>query len=262
MFMLPVSATLERETDALTQGVVSRFLINSVMTADVRAGLVLLDLVAHPNRTTPLPLESLVDPAALGTKGFVASQSIAPLPDGPTPLAAAIVAGIAPPAVEAHALLGDIRDALRGTAGLAVVVQDPRNPAWLTGGPPATKPVVTASPPPAPAPPPPAAPPPAPVVAVSPIPVAPAPTAPVATPPDPPKTNLPARTSELAVLNEADRRRIQLALQRLGYYAGGVDGAFGPETLAAIRRFQHEVSAEMTGRLTLDQAARLLVDGR
>jgi peptidoglycan hydrolase-like protein with peptidoglycan-binding domain len=51
---------------------------------------------------------------------------------------------------------------------------------------------------------------------------------------------------------------VQLALQRLGYYAGQVDGVFGPESLAAIRRFQHELGAEMTGRLTADQAARLL----
>ena len=66
----------------------------------------------------------------------------------------------------------------------------------------------------------------------------------------------------VAVLNEADRRRVQLALQRLGYYDGQVDGRFGPESLAAIRRFQHEVGAEMTGRLTTEQAGRLLQDGR
>jgi peptidoglycan hydrolase-like protein with peptidoglycan-binding domain len=60
------------------------------------------------------------------------------------------------------------------------------------------------------------------------------------------------------VLNDLDRRRVQLALQRLGYYAGQVDGVFGPESLAAIRRFQHELGAEMTGRLTTDQAAHLL----
>lgn len=34
-------------------------------------------------------------------------------------------------------------------------------------------------------------------------------------------------------------RRIQLALQRLGYYKDKVDGVVGQDTLAAIRRFQH-----------------------
>jgi len=71
----------------------------------------------------------------------------------------------------------------------------------------------------------------------------------------PPST---APASGQAVLTEADRRRVQVALQRLGYYSGGVDGVFGPESLAAIRRFQHELGAEMSGRLTAEQAARLL----
>ena len=60
------------------------------------------------------------------------------------------------------------------------------------------------------------------------------------------------------MLGDLDRRRVQLALQRLGYYAGTVDGVYGAESLAAIRRFQHELGADMTGRLTNDQARRLL----
>ena len=56
-------------------------------------------------------------------------------------------------------------------------------------------------------------------------------------------------------------RRVQLALQKLGYYAGKVDGVIGSDTLAASRRFQHELGAEMTGRLTKDQAERLLAMG-
>ena len=72
----------------------------------------------------------------------------------------------------------------------------------------------------------------------------------------------PGRPPEPAMFNEADRRRVQLALQRLGYYDGTVDGIYGPETIAAIRRFQHELGTEMTGRLTAEQAARLLLDAR
>jgi peptidoglycan hydrolase-like protein with peptidoglycan-binding domain len=51
-------------------------------------------------------------------------------------------------------------------------------------------------------------------------------------------------------------------LQRLGYYDGKVDGIFGADTLAAIRRFQHELKSNMTGRLTNDQLGRLLPDAR
>ena len=63
-------------------------------------------------------------------------------------------------------------------------------------------------------------------------------------------------------LTAADYRRIQLALQRLGYYAGKVDGVVGSDTMAAIRRFQHELRAEMSGQLTKEQSERLLKDSQ
>jgi peptidoglycan hydrolase-like protein with peptidoglycan-binding domain len=61
-----------------------------------------------------------------------------------------------------------------------------------------------------------------------------------------------------AKMSKADRLRIQEALQRLGYYNGGADGVFGPLTRAAIRRFQGEIGAETTGRLTAEEASRLV----
>ncbi len=232
VFLLPVSANLERATDTLTQGVVSRILSSSVLAAGASAGLVLLDSAAPPGRTAALPLDTMINPAGLGTTGFVAADSTAPLPDGATPLAAALVAGLATPEVEARAMLKDLQEALRGIPGLAVSVFPPASPAWLRGGP-AAQPAPVAVPAPPPAAPPGAA--------------APAPTGP---PPEP------------AMFNEADRRRVQLALQRLGYYDSTVDGIYGPETIAAIRRFQHELGTEMTGQLTAEQAARLLLDAR
>jgi hypothetical protein len=228
VFLLPASANLQRETDALTQGVVSRVLIDAVTAADARAGLVLLDSVTPPGRAA-LRLEKVVAPTALGGTGFVATNSTATPPDGPSPLAAAVVAGLAPAQVDARALLGDLRDELQLQAapGVTSVVYLPAGPAWLRGAPP---------PPPEPAAPP------APV---------PQPEASAATPPGQP-----------VELSEADRRRAQLALQRLGYYDGKVDGIFGADTLAAIRRFQHELKSNMTGRLTNDQLGRLLPDAR
>ena len=61
-------------------------------------------------------------------------------------------------------------------------------------------------------------------------------------------------------MTQADRRRIQDALMHLGYYDGDIDGTFGPDTRAAIRRFQHEIGADMVGRITPAQSARLLAD--
>jgi peptidoglycan hydrolase-like protein with peptidoglycan-binding domain len=58
-------------------------------------------------------------------------------------------------------------------------------------------------------------------------------------------------------MTAAERRRVQIDLAQLGYYDGRIDGVFGANTRAAIRRYQHELRADMTGTLTPDQAARL-----
>jgi hypothetical protein len=85
------------------------------------------------------------------------------------------------------------------------------------------------------------------------------PTTPPAAPPTaalaaPPVTDMPAE----ADMSEANRRQIQGALQRLGYYKGAIDGIFGPSTRAAIRRFQHAIGAHATGNLTEEDANRLV----
>jgi peptidoglycan hydrolase-like protein with peptidoglycan-binding domain len=59
-------------------------------------------------------------------------------------------------------------------------------------------------------------------------------------------------------MTHADRRDVQIALARLGYYDGQIDGLFGPDARAAIRRWQHEVGAEMTGMLSGTHATRLV----
>ncbi len=238
IFLLPASARLERETDALTQGLVSRVLTGAIATADLRAGLVLLDMVAMPGGK-PFNLSALGLPAGLDTKGLLATDSATIPPDGPTVLASAAAAALAGPNADVGSVLGSIRTALQGSR-LDVFAQMPAQEAWLIGGPPPA----AAALPPAPTPPP-----------VS----APAPEPPAVTagpPPAPPAT--PQEPGTPAQPNEADRRRIQLALQQLGYYDGRIDGRYGPETGAAIRRFQHELGADMTGRLTLDQLSRLL----
>jgi peptidoglycan hydrolase-like protein with peptidoglycan-binding domain len=59
-------------------------------------------------------------------------------------------------------------------------------------------------------------------------------------------------------MSEQDRRRVQTVLATMGYYPGRIDATFGPETRAAIRRYQFEIKAELTGRLTAEQATRLV----
>jgi len=59
-------------------------------------------------------------------------------------------------------------------------------------------------------------------------------------------------------MSEQDRRLVQAALATIGYYSGRIDGAFGPETRAAIRRYQFEMKAEQTGFITGEQATKLV----
>jgi peptidoglycan hydrolase-like protein with peptidoglycan-binding domain len=52
-------------------------------------------------------------------------------------------------------------------------------------------------------------------------------------------------------------RLVQRALSHLGYYDGKPDGIFGPDTRAAIRRWQYEEHQPMTGHLTAGEASKL-----
>ena len=59
-------------------------------------------------------------------------------------------------------------------------------------------------------------------------------------------------------MTQANRRDVQIALARLGYYDRRIDGVIGPHTRAAIRRWQHDIGADMTGTLSGAQATRLV----
>ena len=63
-------------------------------------------------------------------------------------------------------------------------------------------------------------------------------------------------------MSDQDLRRVQALLATMGYYSGRIDGTFGPETRAAIRRFQFEIKADLTGRLNAEQATRLVNSAR
>ncbi len=134
---------------------------------------------------------------------------------------AAIALDTGPPSLATPMATAIAQGAARGAAGLATALQA------------VSPPLATLHVPPAPAP-------------------APAPQAPAAAPaPAPAPAAAPANPEEA-------RRRAQVALATLGYYDGRIDGVFGPDTHAAIRRYQHEIGAPMTGDLTEGQMARLL----
>jgi hypothetical protein len=242
VFLLPASVRLERETDALTQGLVARLLTSSMAGPQLLTGAVLLDTVAVPGKGAA-PGQDGLTAGLPDAVGLAAAHSRALQAGGPSPLAAAAAAALGAPDVETRTMLQDMRLSLEGSSGMTATVRPPERAGWLVGHAPAVPapvvPAVVAAPAVAAAPASPASPAVAPAPGLAAVSDGPAP-------------------GTVAVLDEAGRRQVQTALQKLGYYAGRVDGAFGPETIAAIRRFQHELAAEMTGRLTLEQMSRLL----
>lgn len=240
-FLLPVSASLERDSDALTQGIVAKSLFDVLARSGVASGLALIDAQPRPGGAGPLGLDKLAERPPQAAVALAAATATGGQPQGPTPLAAALAEALAAPGVETGALLDELRRKLGADSGTTLAVLPAANRIWLVGGPPAPPARAEPSPPPAPAP------------------------APMPAPAAPPAAATPAPRAAPAVMlpdedrmTDADRRQVQGALRSLGYYDGAVDGIFGPDTRAAIRRWQHEIGADMTGRITADQATRLL----
>ena len=75
----------------------------------------------------------------------------------------------------------------------------------------------------------------------------------------PDETRAEARDSEALLLPE-DRKDLQTALQWFGFYASGIDGAFGPGTRNSMAAWQEAQGLEPTGILTTGQR-RALLDG-
>ena len=229
-FLLPTTARIERPSDLLTQGVLAKTLLTAVSHSPDTTAVVVFDLVPEPGATAKLALDVLTGlPAPDGVAVLAASET--GLTDAPTPLAAALAAELAGPVVTTDRLLSDVRTRLTGGA-VGISAHSPVRPGYLIGAP-VQAPAPAAAAPPTPA-------------SGAQTPAVPAVAAPAAPLPDE------------AHMTEADRRTVQGALVRLGYYDLPVDGVFGPETRAAMRRYQHEIGAEMTGHLTADQATRLV----
>jgi hypothetical protein len=272
-FVLPVSASVDRPADALTQGLLAKTLVGAASGGKTAAAVLALDTVAMPNGPAVLPLDALMRPALPPTLGYIATVTRAP-GNTPTPFATALVPLLHGTTVDSFRLLTDIREQMAGlkTAGVAAL-HVPDTALSLTAPPVVAQPVVAATPAPSssaatPAPSSPAATP-APSSPAAPVPSPPA-AAPAASPPVAPAAAVgspaappPASVAVVKALPDEDqmtddqRRLVQRALAHLGYYDARTDGVFGPETHAAIRRWQHEVHAPMTGHLTAGEASKL-----
>ncbi len=235
-FLLPVSAAVARASDVLAQGVLAKSVVDTLTRAVTAAGVVILDSVPMPTPgAPPVGFDGLKALPLPDNIGLVAAMEAAPS-EGPTPLANALAGGLKGQSLSAANLIDGLRAAVPPTAGLLFpVLRPPAGPSLLVGAP---------GPPPAP---------PAPAPAPAPAPPTVGPTAPAAPPAEPP---------DEAHMAQSQRRQVQIALAQLGYYGGRIDGVFGPETRAAIQRYQHELKDETTGTLTPKQAAQLFASVR
>lgn len=226
-FLLPVSAVLTRDNDLLSQGVLVKSVIGSLRRTSDSAGLVLLDVFQPPN-------------APSGRMGQLADQL-------PTSSFAVVAAGNEPNGEGVTALALGLRDELSATdAGVSSVTNGLRRrlakelvPAQVIAATADAALSVEKRP-------------------ESPTAVSIAPPLPPAVP-QPSFKGPPQRVMvDEDQMSESDRRQVQTVLANIGYYSGRIDGTFGPETRAAIRRYQFEIKGELTGRLTAEQATRLV----
>lgn len=218
-FLLPVSARIARPADVLTQGVLAKSLLDVLTRGTVGSSVAALDVVPAPDAPGSLGLDTLAQGSLPDGLGLIVASQAKP-PDALTSLAATLASGLKASEVPVASLLS----AAQQQVGAAVAaIRPPVTQGYLAG-----------------APPPPPPPPPTPAQAPA--------------NPATPTVAIPADDQ----MTDADRRTVQSALTRLGYYDGKVDSIFGPDTRAAIRRYQHELGAEMDGKLTAAQATKLV----
>jgi hypothetical protein len=239
-FVLPTSATVARDYDVLTQGILSKSLVDSLNRASESTGLVLLDAFRMPNVSGSTGLDRMIEQIQPSNFAVIGVSNDGPA-EGPTAASLALRDQVADGEVGLDSLLSGMRRRLAKDAAVTAHFIAP------TGSPPAL-PAGRRD----------ASPSPAPSAASAAVPAHPA------APPDPsaiasPIPSPPRRTmTDEEHMSEQDRRQIQMTLAAMGYYSGRIDATFGPETRAAIRRYQFEIRAELTGRLTPEQATRLV----
>jgi len=241
-FLLPASASIARDYDVLTQGIIAKSLVDSLIRGNESRGFILLDVFRTPAASSTAALGGLAEQirpsnfAVIGASNDGASE-------GPTAAALALRDQAAEGETSLDLFAGGIHRRLAKAAAVTAhfIPAMPRPPAEVAARPEA---------PPSPAP---------------------AASTAIAVPPPPPEPAIlvsPAAPPSRATMadedqmSDQDRRRVQALLATMGYYSGRIDGTFGPETRAAIRRYQFEIKADLTGRLNAEQATRLVNSAR
>ena len=227
-FLLPVSAVLTRDNDLLSQGILVKSVVDSLRRTTDSAGLVLLDVFRTPDAPSGRP-SRLAEHVPASSFAVIAAAN-EPNGEGATALALGLRDELSIADAGVNSVTNGLRRRLAREPVTAEVIAATGDAALAAEKRPAPPPVASIAPPP-PSPP---------------------PQQPVKAPP-PPHVMV-----DEDQMSDSDRRHVQTVLANIGYYSGRIDGTFGPETRAAIRRYQFEIKAELTGRLTAEQATKLV----
>lgn len=227
-FLLPVSAVLTRDNDLLSQGILVKSVVDSLRRTPDGAGLVLLDIFRTPDAPSGR-LSRLAEHVPASSFAVIAAAN-EPNGEGATALALGLRDELSIADAGVNSVTNGLRRRLAKEPVTAEVIAATGDAALAAEKRPAPPPVASIAPPP---------------------------------PPPPPQQPVKAAPPQHVMVDEdqmsdSDRRHVQTVLANIGYYSGRIDGTFGPETRAAIRRYQFEIKAELTGRLTAEQATKLV----
>ena len=227
-FLLPVSAVLARDNDLLSQGILVKSVIDSLRRTPDSAGLVLLD-VFHPPDAPSGRMSQLAEHLPASSFAVIAAGN-EPNGEGETALALGLRDELSVADAGVNSVTNGLRRRLAKEPVTAQVIAATGDAALAAEKRPAPPPVASIAPP------------------------------PPAPPPQPSFKTAPQQhvMVDEDQMSDSERRQVQTVLATIGYYSGRIDGTFGPETRAAIRRYQFEIKAELTGRLTAEQATKLV----
>ncbi|MBN9086428.1 MAG: peptidoglycan-binding protein [Reyranella sp.] len=227
-FLLPVSAVLTRDNDLLSQGILVKSVIESLRHTPDSVGLVLLD-VFQPSNAPSRRMGQLAEHLPASSFAVIAAGN-EPNGEGATALALGLRDELSAADAGVDSVTNGLRRRLAKEPVTAQVIAATGDAALAAEKRPAPPSAASIAPPP-----------------------------PV--PPPPPSFKAAPQRHVMVdedQMSDSDRRQVQTVLATMGYYSGRIDGAFGLETRAAIRRYQFEIKAELTGRLTAEQATRLV----
>src|SRR6266850_2506684 len=133
-FVLPTSANITRDYDVLTQGIISKSLVDSLSRANESTGFVLLDGFRTPSASAPTGLGRLIEQVPASTFAVIGASNDGP-GEGPTAASLALRDQVAEGEVSLDMFMSGMRRQLSKDAAVtAHFIPAIGRPSVLTGG--------------------------------------------------------------------------------------------------------------------------------